>query len=322
MEGHAPVWAEPLRREMLSAHMLHACAVAPPASAPPADAAGAGELLYHQLVAKYAAKRALGSRVFVTAPPGVGGRTGEVVLIDNRANVWSVMSLLVTLDNLRLPDWSVTVFCGDANVEFMRACVLPHVPHARIETLPEMSVQAGGQYDIESYNRLLKTALFWRRLRSERALLVQDDGLLMRSGLDDDAEMLAQAFVGAPWLDQPDNRKMLQSAGVGDGLVGNGGLSLRNVAAMVAWCDNYAGTLGARLFNADMQPMPEDVFFAAAAARSGRACPLAVAERFAFEEAPPKAGVRPLGFHKPWPYLSRPVLVDAFESFLESFLFS
>ena len=312
--GHAPSWAEPLRLSMLSAHLLHPCAYAQQTQG------AAGELLHHQLVARYASARRLACKVYVTASPGSGGSIGELVAIDSRVNVWSVMSLLVTLDNLRAADWAVTVFCASGNAEFMRSCVLPHVPHARIETLDELEPIDGQAYDIESYNRLLKSSSFWRRLsRSPRALLVQDDGLLLRPGLEDDAELLSQAVVGAPWLDHPDNRKMLQAAGVGPGLVGNGGLSLRDVPAMIDWCDRLSGTLGAKLFNVDMQPVPEDVFFSASAELDGRSCPRGVAERFSFEETLASVSDRPLplGYHKPWPYVPTAQLSDAFGRYLD-----
>jgi hypothetical protein len=67
-----------------------------------------------------------------------------------------------------------------------------------------------------------------------------------------------------------------------------------------------------------MQPVPEDVFFAAAIERRAKAgakrpdgtpfvaCSTAVAARFAFEaRMPDAAGPRPLGMHKPWAYVPR-----------------
>ena len=312
--SRAPSWATPLRAAMLGAMVKHAHALAKP----PPEGSPAGELLFHQLVARTAALRRLGSRVFVTAPPGQGGSVGEVVLIDDRPNVWSVMSVLVTLSSLSRPgEWSVAVFCGSERArDFFAKTLLPHVPHARIELLSAASTTVDIPFDIESHNALLKSAEFWGRVLSPRALLVQDDGVIFRRGLDDDAELMAQHMVGAPWLDVPDNRRMLEAAGVGIGLVGNGGLSLRRVDTMREICETDAATYGRRLFNSGTQPVPEDVFFSAAVERRGLSCPAAVAARFAFEESTAHATTT-YGMHKPWPYVARAEYVRVLDAFLD-----
>lgn len=291
---------------MLSHHMQSPCPLRV-ATTPIGGASQGGDMLYHKFMSKYAYTRRLDKRVFdVTSV----GKTGEVVLIDNRINVWSIWSMLVTLDNLRLQDerWAVSVFCSSSNVEFMRANLLPRVPNARIKVLDALNKSP---FDIETYNGILKSSEFWSEIQSPRALIIQDDGVLVRSGLDDDKEMLSQDLVGAPWIDVPDNRAMLQSAGVGSDLVGNGGFSLRNTGAMREiirsdgdtdhWHATYMG---------NNQPVPEDVFFAAALTRRGRLCPREVASRFAFEEKLPDK-IAPLGFHKPWAY-NNPVILSAY----------
>ena len=124
---------------------------------------------------------------------------------------------------------------------------------------------------------------------------------------------MAQHYVGAPWLDQPDNRRMLESAGVGSGLVGNGGLSLRRVATMIDVCENDAGEHGNVLFNSNTQPVPEDVFFSAAVERRGLACPRSIASRFAVEQQPIPGAY---GMHKPWPYVPRGFFIGEIEAIL------
>lgn len=317
-----PVWGRPLRMAILTSHIQKPCPLRLASANHPHAGLLGGELLMQRFVAEYAARSALGSRVFVTAKDR--GATGEVVVIDNRPNVWSVMSLLVTLDNLRAQDWAVTVFCGESNADFMSSAVRRHVPHARIEALPEMASASGGgggggAFDIEKYNGLLKSPGFWARIGSPRALLVQDDGMLVRPGLDDDAELLSQAYVGAPWLDVPENRRVLEAAGVGPGLVGNGGLSLRDVGVMRAICEEDGGPQGSfarAMFADNAQPIPEDVFFAAAVHRRGRACPREIAARFAFEEKVPATTTTTptLGFHKPWPYVPPAALATFLEA--------
>lgn len=293
---------------ILTVHLQNPC---PLRAAQNAVGGGSG-VLFHKFMAQYVHKRSLGTRVFQT--PNVGS-LGEVVLVDNRSNIWSVWSILVTLDNLRAENWAVSVFCSDANLKFLRSNLLPRVPNARIEVLDDLNVSP---FDIETYNSILKSPAFWDKIRSPRALVVQDDGVLIRPGLDDDREILSQDFVGAPWIDVPDNRKMLERAGVGAGLVGNGGFSLRSVKAMreIAQSDGDSEH-GRATFCGNIQPVPEDVFFASAVNRRGRSCPREVSERFAFEEKLP-TNQNPLGFHKPWPYNKASELTKYFDDVLGS----
>ena len=310
-----PRWAAAVASSALSAHLLHPCPLAPQSKP-----GNHGVLMMQSYVMRYASARRLGERVFVTAPPGKAGRIGEVVLIDNRCNVWSVLSVLVTLDNLRAADWSVRILCGSANRDWMAQTLLPHVPHACIEVVPQLSRSC----EIEDYNVLLKSPDLWRRLSaSPRVLTVQDDGMLALPGLDgpDFDDVRAQPFVGAPWRQMPDAyRMMMETAGVPPALVGNGGLSLRDPAVMLEICEAEVNGLSHALFNSNTQPMPEDVFFAVALGR--RSIPRATREqaaRFAFEmDLPGAHAPLPLGFHKPWPY-SDPADVSAvFERLLKT----
>lgn len=300
---------------MLASHMQKPC----PLQAAPNPNVGAigGDLLYHDFVTRYMIARGLADQVFLTPSDGIG-MIGEVVLIDNRANIWSITSILITLDNLRIENdnWAVTVFCSSSNLQFMRTHLTPRVPHAHIEVLDDLDKTP---FDIETYNGILKSHSFWEKIRSPRALIVQDDGLLIRKGLEDDREILNQDFVGAPWIDVPDNRKMLENSGVGSGLVGNGGFSLRKVDVMrdIAREDEDGGSrYGLSTFGGNAQPVPEDVFFSAAVNRRGRSCPREVAERFAFEEKIPENN-SPMGFHKPWPYSSPTDIAKFFDGFIE-----
>ena len=309
-----PRWASAAASSALTAHLQHACPLG--STQPGAN----GVLMMQSYVLRYASARRLGERVFVTAPPGKPGRTGEVVLIDNRRNVWSVLSVLVTLDNLKAADWSVRVLCGGANREWLAEMLLPHVPHACIETLPQLDRGFG----IEDYNVLLKSPELWSRLAaSPRVLTVQDDGMLALPGLDgpDFDDVRAKPFVGAPWSRGPDAyRQMMQAAGVPPAFVGNGGLSLRDPALMQEVCEAEAGGLARALFNGDLQPLPEDVFFAVALDRRGVAgATREQAKRFAFEiELPEADAPLPLGFHKPWPYAAPSDVSAVFERLLRT----
>ena len=293
VDAPAP-WASALHSAVLSAHALHA------------KEGGAGLFAYHQFVARYASARCLQARVF----PGPVNQLGDVVMIDTRPNVWSLLSVLVTLDNLQAQRWGVTVVTGAGSVAFYERCLLPHVPEARILTVDELDGGGGGApFDVEKYNALLKTPALWDRLmdRGEHVVMVQDDGMLVRPGLEE-AGMLQYDYVGAPWIDVDANAGLKREVPT---LVGNGGLSLRRVRTMRAISEAEGGKRGKRLFNRGMQPVPEDVFFAVEVFRRGGAgggagggvAPTSVGSAFATEQIPVGAGQQqPLGFHKPWPY--------------------
>ena len=278
-------WSDALYSAMLTSHMLL-----------PADN---GLLTMQQFVVRYMHERGLATRRFseVLASSSAAASAsafGEVVVVDSRPNVWSLASVLVTLDNLDAARWAVTVFTSSAARDFWeRNLVAHHVPAARVEVLPELDK---APFDLERYNVLLKSPAFWDRIGAPRALVVQDDGMLVRPGLE--AEFADVDYVGSPWVDAEANAALKQMV---PSLVGNGGMSLRNVSVMREICAR-AGKEARRLFNSRMQPVPEDVFFASEVAKrqGGRPCPRPAAERFATEQvASPVA----LGFHKPWAYL-------------------
>jgi hypothetical protein len=287
----AAPWCDALHSAMLGAHMLYP--------------SGDGNLAVQLFVAKYAMARGLGTRVFseVTASPGA---FGEVVLIDSRPNVWSLLSVLVTLDNLQSENWAVTVFGSISSCAFMERCLLPHVPNLKIVALPELDAHP---FDLECYNKLLKSPELWARIESPRALIVQDDGMIVRRGLE--TEFADYDYVGAPWSDVQGNaalKAMLPS------MVGNGGISLRDTSVMREISTNAAAE-GRRLFNFRLQPVPEDVFFATEVAKrpGGKPCSTPAAERFSMEE---RASPVALGFHKPWGYLPSPVVTNYYSAAL------
>ena len=278
----------------------------------------------HDFVVRYAHARDL----LQLRPPPVGrsrqvdrssidnysqNKIGDVVVIDSRPNIWSVLSALVTMDNLDPKRWGLVVFCGNANSRFMERHLQPiFVADALIiEELPELCDGIKPNFDIEDFNTLLKSGSFWGRLGGPHALLVQDDGMIVRPGMED-GPFLSFDFVGAPWIDVEANAELKRQV---PSLVGNGGLSLRHVAKMFAISERE-GLNSSRLFNHNLQPVPEDVFFSSNAHSLGgvRVCPAEVAEAFSIEQRKPVEGAAPaLGFHKPWPYIPREAVREFFD---------
>jgi hypothetical protein len=274
-----------------------------------------GMRVFQQFMFREVHARGLLSKTFDAPYDEIQGEVcGTVVAVDTRDNWWTLMCLLLTLDNLCARRWNVVYFCAAANEAWARRELLARVPHARVVV---SDILNRGKFTMDVYNELLMSREFWAHdafAGVDRVLTVQDDCALMRRGLDQDAELMAQVYVGAPWIGAPGgtsgNAQILASAGVSAELVGNGGLSLRSRAAMLRVIDSDAacgGRYSRRLFYFNVVPLPEDVFFSSGISRldPGSSCPRSVAERFAFEQYYPDlgVGVRPFGFHKPWAYL-------------------
>jgi len=165
-------------------------------------------------------------------------------------------------------------------------------------------------FDMEDYNAVLKDAQFWRSLKGDVCIVVQDDGFVVNGhGI---GEYLDYDYVGAPWADGKDNAYIKQH--INPELVGNGGFSLRNVAKMIEVCEACSEAEKNALFYYNINEMPEDVFFVKHL-RSMKAniAPFEVARRFSVEQVLTN---NPIGFHKFWLY-NLPTNVDRlFESFL------
>lgn len=305
----APLWARDVCFDMLL-HLARAGQV---------PSGREGLSVFREFVVRYAHVRSLGRRVHATClDRSSPDCLGEVVAMDSRRNVWTVLALLVTLDNLAPSRWGVTVFCSSRHLPFFERCILLLVPNARVEALDALDAD---EFSADEYNDLLTSEDFWARFEAQRVLTVQDDGLLCRRGLEDCPDLLDQPYVGAPWVDAPGNREMLGEAGVrADALVGNGGLSLRRTREVVRVC-RESTLRKTSLFNHNSQPIPEDVFFSAEIASRQTDDParlLRAARRFSFEQTPPlpPPTPAPLGFHKPWPYIP----IDSFEAYLRDAL--
>lgn len=119
--------------------------------------------------------------------------------------------------------WALIIAHGSANASQARAAAA-HIAPGRVGLL-DLGVP---DLPIPLYNMLLKTPPLWRALRDrgvEKALVFQTDTVLLRSG-EALSAFLDYDYVGAPW------RPGIW-AGCELNPVGNGGLSLRSVRAML-----------------------------------------------------------------------------------------
>lgn len=259
----------------------------------------------HLLVDRCVLRCALSRGLLSPVTPFITSRFSKkaILAIDSRpdpsATVLSVAMALSCVANTR--DWSVHIMCSRRNRSEFTRMMLPICPGAVIDdTSPDLNVPVKA-FDIESsYNNLMKRADTWRSLLpAEIVLTVQDDGLLMRPGIealiDQDEDDGGLMYVGAPWADHPCNLPLKHMV---PDLNGNGGLSLRSVPTMIDIANGLSDLERRRLFHTRLELVPEDVIYASLASHD-RSSPPSIP--LSCEQVPCLSA---LGFHKPWPYWS------------------
>lgn len=229
-----------------------------------------------------------------------------VLLIDNRCNMLTVMAAFITFYNLKPNTWDLVIVTSQECKSFYEG----YFPGAVFI----ISDLGGKFFNIETYNRFMKSADLWSKLGAYiKCLTVQDDGFIVRPGLEDN--FMEYDYVGAPWLPGPH----LVAVGIGSDFVGNGGLSLRDVSTM--W-DIASSCLDDKmvLFNSNMQPIPEDVYFSACVEKRGGRIPgKEEATGFAMEQI---INMKALGMHKPWPYVGAQVGIEFLNKALNEIVIS
>lgn len=121
------------------------------------------------------------------------------------------------------------------------------------------------------HSEYMESVSFWEKVKGDKALIFQTDSLLLRSGID---EFLDYDYVGAPWRKPKEGQ-----------WVGNGGLSLRNVAKMKEICYNNPVT----------EQIWEDIYFMKHMKGVGVA-DIETAMKFSMEDV---FSPNPLGVHNP-----------------------
>jgi hypothetical protein len=225
-----------------------------------------------------------------------------LLVVDNRKDIATVYSALVSMTNLQAK-WNLVVFCTIENEEFMRSS-LPMAMIKVIDNYPSKS------FFIEEYNRLMKTDAFWRAVPGEKCLLVQNDGTLVRPGIENH-ESFQYDLAGAPWRSHP----YLHEA-TGGNLVGNGGMTIRSPKVCEDVCVKFKHERLHVYDTCTIISEAEDVFFARRIPRE-RVCPYSFAKEFSMEQV---ANMNALGYHRFWVYHPVPLTVEFFETALKESL--
>lgn len=225
-----------------------------------------------------------------------------VICIDNRANIMNIIATHVTFANLEPETWGFVFIGSSSSVKYMEEHLSGNGVHFFKDERLEQS-----RFDIDTYNEILKDAMTWDRIKKagfEKCLIIQDDGMLLRPGLE--RLFMNYTYIGAPWSPCDYN-----FTNIGPHLVGNGGLSLRCVDTMLQICAtcNYASKR--TLFNSNTMIIPEDVFFIHELSKiKANVADFDTAKHFAMEEV---EAVYALGVHKFWAYMPVRVIISYME---------
>jgi hypothetical protein len=245
-----------------------------------------------------------------------------VIIIDNRPNIMNVISAKITLSNLDVSKWDLVVLCDKNDRAFYERYFGPHgnvMFHSEVMSMPIKPER----FAMTFYNRLLKSVSLWETLSQyERVLMIQDDGMLLKRGLDDDGvsshpqsyhSWMTYDYVGAVWDKAMPYNKYMES--ICPSYIGNGGLSLRNPKAMMHIAKKYEAESRALHFDG-LQEIPEDIFFSRYCTIEGFKLPTYEnAQRFASEQI---LNADAFGIHKCWPYHSYDQIKAFFETILTS----
>ena len=232
----------------------------------------------------------------------------KVVLIDNRETPLSIISTIFTLCNLQKDYWSCTIYTSSKSSSYYKTYLNMF---ADIQIQEEFD-KVNTHFHIDIYNQILKTPTFWEPMvknKVDKCLIIQNDGFILQEGVE---KFLQYDYVGAPWADVSGNEYLKNK--VNTDMVGNGGLSLRNVSKMLHISKTFEQEKKYLFFHA-INVMPEDVYFCKCLKKlENTSMPDAsTAGLFSSEEVyNPKS----IGVHRLWSYHSTDILCSYFKSIL------
>lgn len=222
-----------------------------------------------------------------------------ILLVDNRENELSVLSMKFAF--LNTGGWDCYILTSTKASEYYKK----HLNFANVST----NILLNHNFDIDIYNDILEDIDVWKSFECySHVLVIQDDGLLVRPGID---KFLCYDYVGAPWRDDPGNDYIKKH--ISSNMVGNGGFSCRRVSQIINILSKYSEKKH-ELFFYNINRMPEDVWMIKyLTLENCNIAPVGVASTFSSEEI---LDSRSIGFHKVWAYHDPNNIKDYFKSIL------
>jgi len=111
-------------------------------------------------------------------PPAMK-RENVIVLIDNRPNIMSAISVIFALRNTDPTQWNVRVYTSTRSKSFYETLLGASV---EVRTLQALDTP---RFNIDVYNKIMMSEELWTELKPwKKTLIIQDEGVLMRPGVE------------------------------------------------------------------------------------------------------------------------------------------
>lgn len=175
-------------------------------------------------------------------------------------------------------EWGFVIFHGRKNKEFIEKIIsinLVEYRH-RVYRIIELNTD---NLNSKSYSSICKSPYFYKCIDTEVILVFQTDTMILKENKDHINLFIKYDYVGAPWV---------------NGVVGNGGLSLRRKSKMIEVCEKVP-------FNY-IDHDHEDIYFSYQDIVKINRPPFQDAQTFSVETV---FNEKSFGIHAPWKYLNK-----------------
>jgi hypothetical protein len=173
-------------------------------------------------------------------------------------------------------EWGFVIFHGRKNKEYIENILTNELHHFKHRIIRLIQLDTDN-LTIAQYNIICKNANFYKCIDTEIMLIFQTDTLILNKNKDLINNFLSYDYVGAPWR---------------NGIVGNGGLSLRRKSKMIEICEKVPHNLVEN----------EDIYFSYQSEVVLNKPSYYEAKTFSVETV---FHEKSFGIHAPWKYLNR-----------------
>lgn len=289
LSHNALVCSDEFVKKLWSEHIIHPCPIK-------TNDPRHGILLYYDWLVRFCFKNNIGMKY--SGPGSSPLDKNVVVIVDNRPNILSVISIIISINILNLENgWTWEIHTSSKAVQYYVEWMHRFNVQNIVKVLQKEALN-GPKFNIDVYNYYLMGTELWDSLHAkgyEKCLIIQDDGILFRRGIE---KFMKFDYVGAPWIDAPGNEYLKIC---NPDLVGNGGLSLRSIDKMRNIVHKFKNEKKILHYN-NMCNIPEDVYFCKhlKLPETNSVMPTQLeASFFSNEEI---INPESIGFHKVWSY--------------------
>lgn len=171
-------------------------------------------------------------------------------------------------------EWEIIIFHGIQNEDYIDELFRSELKDF-IHRLNKIKLNVEN-LSINQYSVLLQSPSFYKCIKTEICLIFQTDALILNKDLIN--RFLEYDYVGAPWI---------------NGIVGNGGLSLRRIPKMIEICEKVPQNI--------INQLNEDIYFSYQNIISLNRPSFQDAQKFSVETV---FHEKSFGIHAPWKHLN------------------